>query len=801
MKDSSQDTAAPPPPLDGIATAVLDAHGSVLHCSDTAAALVGRTASEVRGHTVFRLLTDASKHEWRLTRGPAGGRAALRPRGGGAVEVAFRMLPFDGGTGFFVIAAPARWATDWEQGGAFLHALLVQDRIGISIRDRDLTAVRSNMTPELFDGPAFPPGSRLTDVMSALDAEAVRAVLRGLLETGVPLVGHEQRLRSPQMSGRQWYLALTSVRLQDAQGNATGVATLVSDATAQRRSRRYLELAHRASVRISASLDVTRTAQDLVDVLVPALGELGWVNLAEAVLRGDEPPKVVGGGDLQLRRTAVASADGPWPGALLQPGTAVPPYRGTANLWNLQHGGAVIYDRESFLALPADPDLARVLVPEHGHSAVSAPLFARGLMLGSVTIWRTEQSDAFDQEDAELLAEIASRAALSVDNARRYTREHNAAVSLQQRLLPRATTDTPAAETAGLYLPAGGGAEISGDWFDAIPLPSLRTAFVVGDVIGHGLAATATMGRLRTAVQTLADLELSPDEVLTHLDDLVSRLAAEADPAQQDTVGSTCLYAVYDPVDGRCTLASAGHPPPVLIGPDGIGRLLDATPGPPLGVGGLPFETTVVDLAAGSVLALYTDGLIHRGGLDPDVGMRRLADRLTEQARRGSSLDALGRALLADDAGPSRDDIALLLARTRLLPEEATATWEFPADPAVVADAREAATRQSAVWGLDDATIFTTELIVSELVTNAIRYASGPVGLRLMRETALICEVSDSSNTQPRLRRARTSDEGGRGLFLVAQLSTRWGSRYGRHGKTIWAEQALPPTPPPPFPT
>ncbi len=799
MKGFSQDTGAPPPPLDGIAIAVLDTHGSVLYCSDTAAALVGRTASEIRGHTVFRLLTDASKHEWRLTKGPATGRATLHHRGGGAVEAVFRMLPLDGRTGFLVIAAPTRWAADWEQGGAFLHALLIQDRIGISIRDKDLTAVRSNMTPELFDGPAFPPGSRLTDVMSALDAEAVQAVLRGLLETGVPLVGHEQRLRSPQMSGRQWYLALTSVRLQDTQGNATGVATLVSDATAQHRSRRYLELAHRASVRISASLDVTRTTQDLVDVLVPALGELGWVNLAEAVLRGDEPPKVVGGGDLQLRRTAVASADGPWPDVLLQPGMAIPPYRGTTNLWNLQHGGAVIYDRASFLALPADPEVGRVLVPEHGHSAVSAPLFARGLMLGSVTIWRTEQSDAFDQQDAELLAEIASRAALSVDNARRYTREHSAAVSLQQRLLPRATTDTPAAQTTGLYLPAGGGAEISGDWFDAIPLPSLRTAFVVGDVIGHGLAATATMGRLRTAVQTLADLELAPDEVLTHLDDLVIRLAAEADPAQQDTVGSTCLYAVYDPVDGRCTLASAGHPPPVLVGPDGVGRLLDVAPGPPLGVGGLPFETTVVDLAADSVLALYTDGLIYRDGLDPDVGMQRLADRLAEQARRSPSLDALGRALLADGVAPSPDDIALLLARTRLLPKEATATWEFPADPAVVADAREAATRQLAVWGLDDATTFATELIVSELVTNAVRYASGPVGLRLMRENALICEVSDSSNTQPRLRRARTSDEGGRGLFLVAQLSTRWGSRYGQDGKTIWAEQSLPRTPPHPF--
>ncbi|MFF9623213.1 SpoIIE family protein phosphatase [Streptomyces griseosporeus] len=566
------------------------------------------------------------------------------------------------------------------------------------------------------------------------------------------------------------------------------------DATGRQRARRDLELRYQASARIGASLDVERTAQDIVDVLVPAFGDLASVALAEAVLDGDEPPKILGGGELHLRLAAVASAAGPWPAALLQPGDAVPLWPDHPLLRSYQRGEAVVADRATYVEAFGAPDILRGATPEGGHSMVSAALFARGLTLGSIDVWRTEQPEPFDQQDADLLSEMASRAALSVDNARRYTREHRASVALQQRLLPRATTDTPAADTAGAYLPAGGGAEISGDWFDVIPLPSLRCAFVVGDVIGHGLPATATMGRLRAAIQTLADLELDPTELLTHLDGLVDRIATEAGPEHQDTIGATCLYALYDPVTGRCALASAGHPPPVVVQPDDSPRILqELSPGPPLGVGGMPFETTTIDLAPGSILALYTDGLIERAGHDDaDTGLRQLMDELAAQCRTDRPLPETGRVLLAGAADPPpRDDIALLLARTRVLPPHATAAWEFPADPAIVADARKATLRQLTAWGLDDLAV-ATELVVSELVTNAVRYAGGPIGLRLIHDHVLICEVTDPSNTQPRLRRARWADEGGRGLFLVAQLTARWGSRYDQSGKTIWAEQHLP---------
>ncbi|MGW1673062.1 SpoIIE family protein phosphatase [Streptomyces sp. NPDC002324] len=773
---------------DGIATALLDEDGVVLRWSRTAVDMLDRTAAEVCGKSVGYLLADGSAG-CRAERGkvimPVAGRAVLRHRSGGVVEVDFRALPLEACTEIFVLAVPIGSVTTSEQDSALGRALLAQDRIGIGIHDMDLKLVRTNITPGMFAGAALPLGGRPADVMSP-----PYAALRRVLETGVPLIGHEQPMRSPQVQGRQRCVSLSAVRLEDARGNPTGVATLYTDAVEEQRSRRRLEVFHQAA-RIGGSLDVNQTAQDLAHVLVPALADLAWVDLSEAVLLGEEPPKILSG-YLNLRRVAVAADSAPYPATLLQPGATIPRTPEGSHLWRYQRGEAVIIDHETMRnAFRDDPEAFRLLAPEHGHSSLWAPLFARGLVLGNVAMWRTERPEPFDEDDAALLAELASKAAISVDNARRYTRERRVAVALQQRLLPRATTDTPAARTAGFYLPAGGGAEIGGDWFDVIPLPSLRTAFVVGDVVGHGLHATATMGRLRTAVQTLADLELEPTELLTRLDGLVARLAAEAAPEHRDSVGATCLYAVYDPIDCRCTLASAGHPPPVLLRTDGTTHVLKVSPGPPLGVGAMPFETTTVDLEPGSVLALYTDGLTTRDDQDPDVALRHLSDRLPACYLPERSLDGTGHALLADAGDPPpRDDIALLLARTRALPAEAVAAWEFPADPAIVADAREAAMRQLAAWGLEE-TAFTTELVVSELVTNAVRYGGGPIGLRLIRDEVLVCEVTDSSNTQPRLRRARTTDEGGRGLFMVAQLTTRWGSRYGQTGKTIWAEQLL----------
>ncbi len=311
----------------------------------------------------------------------------------------------------------------------------------------------------------------------------------------------------------------------------------------------------------------------------------------------------------------------------------------------------------------------------------------------------------------------------------------------------------------------------------------------MGDVVGHGIQSSATMGRLRTAVRTLADVDLPPDELLTHLDDLVTHLAADGSGEEVAELGATCLYAVYDPISRRLALAAAGHPAPAVVLPGGTAEFLPVTAGPPLGVGGLPFEATERELPEGSVVALYTDGLIEDRDRDLDGATEELRRALTAPA---ASLEALAddvlKAVLPDQPG---DDVALLLVRTRALGGDRVATWDVPPDPAQVAVLRQAATERLTAWGLAE-TAFVTELVVSELVTNAIRYGEPPIQLRLIRDRALICEVSDASSTSPHLRRAHAYDEGGRGLLLVAQLTQRWGSRQTGAGKTIWAEQPLP---------
>ncbi|MFR9799913.1 SpoIIE family protein phosphatase [Streptomyces sp. MS06] len=763
--------------------AVIDGRGTVRQWSAAGAELLERPADEVCGRPVADLLAGT---------GPAGGslpdratRAALRHARGHGVAVRCRVLPLEGTALRLLLAVPADRAEESEQGAALLRALFSQQRIGLVLRDRGLSVVRSNFPPA--SPLALPRGSRPADMMEAADAEIAEAGLRAVLESGAPLVDRPQHVRTLSEPVREASFSVSAVRTTDRRGRPSGVAVLLTDATARWRAERFLQLRHEAAVRIGGSLDVEHTARDVAEVLVPDFADLVAVDLSEPVLAGDEPPRALGGGDPHLRRMAVREADGRTAG-LLRPGDGVPPLPDRPAIRGLQTGRTVVADRAAVEQALGDDPLGRRLIPDGGRFLAAAPLFARGLVLGIIGAWRTDRDEPFDEQDADLLTEIAVHAALSIDNARRYTREHRAAVALQQRLLPASTTHTPAIEAVGRYLPAAGGAEIGGDWFDAFPLPSLRVAMVVGDVVGHGLHAAATMGRLRTAVQTLADLELPPDELLTRLDELVARLATEADPAERDAVGATCLVALHDPVTQRCTVASAGHPPPIVAEPDGSARVVPVRPGPPLGVGGLPFEPTTVHLAPGSWLALYTDGLLNRNGDDIDTGLDRLARRLSGLHRSGRPLEEAGRILTTGQApGPAADDTALLLSRVRPLRPDAVAEWEFPADPATAAEARAAASGRLAAWGLAHLD-FAVELIVSELVTNAVRYAGAPIGLRLIHDTVLVCEVSDPRNTQPRLRRAAPGDEGGRGLFLVAQVSTRWGSRYGQSGKTIWAE-------------
>ncbi|MFF0223277.1 SpoIIE family protein phosphatase [Streptomyces sp. NPDC004629] len=568
------------------------------------------------------------------------------------------------------------------------------------------------------------------------------------------------------------------------------------DTTEQYQARRRLEVLDKASMRIGTTLDLARTAEELAEVAVGCFADFVAVDLLDAILSGDdsEPAAPV---SLVFRRVAQQSVLEGCPESVISLDERhtyheqSPPGQALATGRAMRH--PVVEETRMSWAIGV-PERAHSMRTYEVHSTMVVPLQARGTTLGVALFARHRTPEPFDDGDQSLAEQLAARAAVCVDNARRYTRERNTSLALQRSLLPREAPRQTAVEIASRYLPAEPRAGVGGDWFDVIPLSGTRVALVVGDVVGHGIQASATMGWLRMAVRTLADVDVAPDELLTQLDDLVLRLDRDEEGAGyfrsgSGEMGASCLYVVYDPTSGHCSMARAGHPAPALVTPDGNAYIPDLPAGPPLGLGRLPFESAEFDLSQGSVLALYTNGLIQSVGHDVDAGLALLRDVLSRsELSLEERCDAALRVLLPDQP---TDDVALLLARTRLLDAEHHVSWDLPVDPAVVSGARRSVCDRLVSWELEDLS-FTTELVVSEMVTNAIRYGGSPIRLRLIRDDdCLICEVSDGSSAAPHLRRARVFDEGGRGLLLVAQLTDRWGTRHVPEGKIIWAEQAL----------
>ncbi|EGX57249.1 regulatory protein phosphatase [Streptomyces zinciresistens K42] len=804
------------------APVLVDARGVVTGWTREAQRLLVYPSAEVVGQGFAELLAadDAGRVPDLLERcrrdGGWAGLLTARHRDGPPVRLMARITAAGDERG------PSRWLVllsdladgpGWDMSRAVLEQMVARSPVGIAIVDTELRFVWSNDALTRFGG--GPPGSRLglrlADIQPGLDAESIESQISRVLLTGEPVVGYEHvgQVRSAPLRETAHMMSFT--RLDDGHGHPMGVYYTVEDITDRHRTRQRLALLDRAGERIGRTLDITRTAQELADVAVPGLADVVTVDLLESVLSGGEPaPGPLTDRDpVPLRRAGHRSVAERSPEAVVAVGDVVsypagsPPIRclRTARSWREERldplgeawaehtrgGGAAI-----FLELGL-------------HSVMIVPIRARGVTLGVTSFFRRHRQESFEQDDLNLAEDLVSRAAVCVDNARRYTRERDAALVLQRSLLPHRLPDQSAVEACARYRPADELTGLGGDWYDVIPLSGARVALVVGEVPGHGIDAAAAMGRLRTAVRTLAALDLPPDEVLAHLDDLVARSAREEGGAPGGEVadsalgvGSGCVYVVYDPVDGACTMAAAGHPAPAVVMPDGHVAFVDLPQGPPLGVGGPPFESVELALAEGSTLALHTDGLLAGDGEEDGAGGAEAdRDRLRRALERNADSLELRCSAVVDALVPDRphDDVALLLARTRLLGTEQVAEWDLPADPAAVADARRTAARQLAEWGLEDLA-FTTELVVSELVTNAIRYAAGPIRLRLIKERALFCEVYDGGATAPHLRHPRTTDEGGRGLLLVSQFTQQWGTRFVPEGKIIWAEQSLADPPP-----
>ncbi|MFV0132269.1 SpoIIE family protein phosphatase [Streptomyces sp. HMX87] len=789
---------SPVNPFDDAATAraVIDATGTLLEWNEGARRLLGHTAADVVGRPAAGLLADGG------AAAPVGprderwnGTLALRHRDGRTVSVwvlAHHRPAPDGGPGTWLAVSPPARDGGERPEDQLVRSALVQSPCATMIFDDQLRLHGVNdAMARLLELPAERlRGLRPTDIGSRPQHAELEEHLRRVLATGR---GHDMqtymKATGESRGAHAWLARIAPLTTPD--GRVRGVCVTAHDFTEQHLARERLQLVNEASVRIGSTLDVTRTAEELAAVCVPALADFVSVDLLDAREYGGEatgapaPP-------VTLRRAAHRSITPGCPEAVARPGQVDLYPAGSPQAESLRTGGAIV------AAVPSgDVERWRTWdevrfrrVEEYGiHSTMSVPLQARGTTLGVAVFTRFRRPEPFTHDDVLLAEEVTARAAVCIDNARRYSRERETTLTLQRSLLPRTLPPTVAVEAASRYLPAARSG-VGGDWFDVIPLSGMRVAMVVGDVVGHGITASATMGRLRTAVRTLADIDLAPDELLTHLDDLVVRLSEESGGDGTGEVGATCLYAVYDPVSRRCALARAGHPPPVLVPPDGPARHVELPTGPPLGVGGLPFESAEISLPEGSVLAFYTDGLVEGRDRDAGTGHSVLVEALASAA--GSLDQACDRVLHALlPAGGTADDVALLLARTRGLPAAQVATWDIPADPALVAPIRKQVLDRLADWAMLEAS-FTAELVVSELVTNAIRYGAAPIRLRLIHSaTTLICEVSDTSHTAPHLRRAKTWDEGGRGLLLVAQLTQRWGSRHTADGKTIWAELAL----------
>jgi PAS domain S-box-containing protein len=792
---------------------LLDAQGVVTSWTPDAQRLLAYTAAEVVGTRVTGLLSaeDAPRVPELAERcrrdGGWAGLLTARRKGGRPVRVMVRITPAvePGGTPhWLVLLSDMSGARGWDMSRAVLEQMVTDSPVGIAIVDTDLRCVWSNAALERYGGGSARErlGRRLAEIQPGIDSAGIEAQMRRVLESGRPVVGYEHVGQVRSAPHRETAHMMSFTRLDDDRGHPMGVYYTVVDITERYRARQRLALLDRAGEQIGRTLDIVRTAQELADVAVQDFADYVSVDLLESVLRGAEPePGPLSDRDqVPLRRAGHQSVNPGVPEAVAQIGEVATYLAGSPLIRCLTTGRSW---REERLDPPAQewatnsPGGREATFLELGmHSVMIVPIRARGVTMGVTTFFRRHRQEPFDEDDLSLAEDLVSRAAVCVDNARRYTRERDAALVLQRSLLPHRLPEQDAVEVAAYYRPADELTGLGGDWYDLIPLSGARVALVVGEVPGHGIDAAAAMGGLRTAVRTLSALDLPPEEVLAHLDDLVARTAREegARPPESTgaraAVGPGCVYVVYDPVDGQCTMAAAGHPAPAVVLPDGTVGFVDLPQGSPLGMDGPPFEAVELALAEGSTLVLHTDGLLAHGGADGagDADRDRLRRALEQPA---PSLDLRCRAVV-DTLVPDRphDDVALLMARTRLLGDDRVADWDLPADPAVVADARKEADRQLAEWGLEDLA-FTTELVVSELVTNAIRHAEGPIRLRLIRDRTLICEVSDGGATAPHLRHPRTTDEGGRGLLLVSQFTQGWGTRFVPEGKVIWAEQSM----------
>ncbi|MFF1587990.1 SpoIIE family protein phosphatase [Streptomyces sp. NPDC058286] len=554
--------------------------------------------------------------------------------------------------------------------------------------------------------------------------------------------------------------------------------------------REHLEFLNEVSGRIGSSLDLSRTIIEVSRAVVPRFTDVAGTYLREQVVAGEGFPDGPPDATTMWHRVALEHTDEPgrWDD-VVPVGESMPFPAHTPFFQCMTSGQPVLVPRiteemGNAIASQFEKRDIRPLITDR--SMLVVPLKARNVVLGFMILLRHRERPVFNDMDRVTGAELAARAGLVLDNARMYTYQESVAETLQDSMLPHIEPHMPGCDLATRYLPGTLLGRVGGDWFDSIKLPGSRTALVVGDVMGHGLNSAAMMGQLRTAVQTMAALDLPPAQLLRNLDDLAQRLG--------EHYLATCLYAVYDPIANVLELANAGHIPPVLVrAEDGRSELLELPTGAPIGVGGVPFESVRVPMTPGDRLVMCTDGLVEVRGEDIGVGLATLCESAAHPAASmDAACDTIIRAL--NTRGGRKDDVALLMARLNGIAPEYVAHRSVAPEPAEVSRARALVRDQLTAWGLGALTA-PAELMVGELVTNAVRHArTRSVEVRLVRSGTLVCEVEDDDQRLPTLLNAGPGDEFGRGLRVVSALAREWGTSRTGSGKTVWFELALPRT-------
>ncbi|MFD4550546.1 SpoIIE family protein phosphatase [Streptomyces sp. NPDC058466] len=660
-----------------VAAVLLDADGRVVLWSPQAEDLYGYTAEEALGEYAVRLLVNEEHSDWVIkkfievmeTGQSWSGTFPIRCKGGGTRQVELRNMRLLDDRGDFYalgLGTDSPRLREVERDVALSTRLISQSPIGIAILDTELRYVAVNPALERMHGiPAKDHlGRYYREIMRDTKFEVPEVAMRQVLRTGVPLVEQSTIVgRSPSDPDHKHAWSISLYRLEDTQGRVLGVADLVVDVTERYQAsleatetRRRLALIAEGSARIGTTLEVEQTARELAEIAVPAFADMVAVDVLDSII--DEHRPASRDGPALFRALAVKTA---YPTEAIHaadpPGriTTYEPDRLATQCVRTGRSVLIRHTGERDLARIARDDYAATLLARAGvHSYMAVPLAARGTILGFLGLSRARDPRPFDEDDLAIATELASRAAVCIDNARTHQSVRNAAETLQRSLLPDHPPSLPGLHVASRYLPAQAAYEVGGDWYDVLPLEGDRTALVVGDVMGSGIDAAAAMGRLRTATAAFADLDLEPARVLKHLDKITSKL---------EQYIATCVYASYDPHRAECRIANAGHLPPVLVRSGQRPRLLDLPTGTPLGVGGIPFETTTLSLAPGDQLVLYTDGLVESRHHPIDVRLDALLRLLeTPDSPLEDTCDRLLQHLRHPD---DHDDVALLIARAR----------------------------------------------------------------------------------------------------------------------------------------